>query len=310
MTIATAKIAILMCTYNGEKFIADQIDSIQQQSHKQWTLYISDDGSNDATLEIIHQKFLNWKGNECVFLNGPKLGFCRNFLSLACNKSIQADYYAFSDQDDVWDKNKLLVAVGKLHNTMNPNIPELYFGRSTYADENLRPYAQSRKMTRPLGFKNAILQSVAGGNTIMFNQAAKRLIENVGVVPAVSHDWWLYQLISGVHGNVYYDENSYILYRQHESALIGGNTSLRSKFKRIFNVMNSQFKGWCTQNIQCFLIARPYFTAESNQLVDQLIEIRKSNLFKRTLGMIKTGIYRQTTMGTLGIIVAVMFNRL
>ena len=299
-----------MCTYNGEKFIADQVDSIQQQSHKEWTLYVSDDGSDDTTLEIIHQKFRNRKANECVFLKGPKQGFCQNFLSLACNKSIQADYYAFSDQDDVWDKNKLHIALSKLHNTENPDTPALYFGRSTYADEFLRPYALSRKMTRPLGFKNAILQSVAGGNTILFNQAAKRLIEKVGVVPAVSHDWWLYQLISGVHGNVYYDENSYILYRQHENALVGGNTSLYSKCKRIFNVMNSQFKGWCTQNIQCFLIARPYFTAENNQLVDELINIRKSNLYKRTLRIIKTGIYRQTTLGTLGIIVAVIFNRL
>jgi glycosyltransferase involved in cell wall biosynthesis len=304
------EIAILMSTYNGAKYISQQLESIELQTHSDWTLYVSDDGSKDETLDIIKGISKQWSKNKCRLLVGPKKGFCQNFLSLACNKSIQADYYAFSDQDDVWDKNKLKVALNKLREIEIPNMPALYFGRTTYTKEDLTPYGASKKMRRPMAFRNAILQSVAGGNTVLFNQAAKKLIETIGLVPAISHDWWLYQLITGAGGKVYYDETPYVLYRQHENALIGGNTSFYSKCKRILNVVNDQFKEWCNQNIECFLIARPYFTAENNQLVDQLIQIRKSSLCKRTFGIFNTGIYRQTTLGTLGIIIAVIFNKI
>jgi hypothetical protein len=101
----------------------------------------------------------------------------------------------------------------------------------------------------PPSFRNALVQSIAGGNTMIFNQAAKNLIEKVGMVDVPSHDWWLYQLISGVEGIVYYDKVPQILYRQHEFALVGGNNTFPAKIERVWMLLQGRFQNWNTQNI-------------------------------------------------------------
>jgi hypothetical protein len=77
------------------------------------------------------------------------------------------------------------------------------------------------------------VQSIAGGNTMVFNPAAKALLEAAGSLNVISHDWWLYILVMAAGGKVYYDPTPYIYYRQHPAALIGGNTSLSAKLKRM-----------------------------------------------------------------------------
>jgi glycosyltransferase involved in cell wall biosynthesis len=139
MSLPSKHIAILMSTYNGAKYVSQQIDSIEAQTHTDWALYVSDDGSQDETLAILQQKFSFFKQNKTKLLNGPRKGFCKNFLSMACNPTIKADYYAFSDQDDVWDKDKLTAGLNKLHEIESLDIPALYFGRTTYTKEDLTP---------------------------------------------------------------------------------------------------------------------------------------------------------------------------
>ena len=107
-------VLILMGTFNGEKYIREQLDSIAAQSHKNWRLVMSDDGSTDRTLEIA-RRWAEEVGEDRVdIVDGPRQGFAQNFLSMACDPSLNADFYAFCDQDDVWMPRKLEVALSHL----------------------------------------------------------------------------------------------------------------------------------------------------------------------------------------------------
>ena len=112
----TPHICILMSTYNGEKFINEQLQSIENQTHKNWRVVISDDGSSDNTIAIAKQFQEKWGNNRLEIRTGPQQGFCLNFLSMACDTNIKADLYAFSDQDDVWMKEKLERAIHYFNN--------------------------------------------------------------------------------------------------------------------------------------------------------------------------------------------------
>ena len=102
-----ASVAILLATFNGEKFLAEQLDSLQAQSVKNWRLYVSDDGSTDSTVDIIKRYQEAWGSDKLHYRLGPQKGFAQNFLGLACDPEIKADFYAFCDQDDFWLPKKL-----------------------------------------------------------------------------------------------------------------------------------------------------------------------------------------------------------
>jgi glycosyltransferase involved in cell wall biosynthesis len=118
-------VAILLGTYNGEKFLAEQLDSLENQTHKNWIIIASDDGSTDRTLEILQQYQAKWPVGKLTVLNGPKKGFCQNFLSLACNNIIRADYYAFCDQDDVWFDGKIERITQKFNEILEKSSKEI-----------------------------------------------------------------------------------------------------------------------------------------------------------------------------------------
>jgi glycosyltransferase involved in cell wall biosynthesis len=162
------------------------------KTHTNWTLFASDDGSTDKTKYIL-ERFGQNRLQRVVVRNGPEKGICANFLSLAINPTIEADYYAFIDQDVVWRPDKLRRALNWL--TFVPDgTPGLYCGRTELMSADGQPYGLSPLFTRPSAFENALLQSLGGGNTMVLNAAAKKLLERVGRLDVVLHDWWLYQL--------------------------------------------------------------------------------------------------------------------
>lgn len=303
-------VAILLGSYNGAKYIGQQLDSIAKQTHAHWRLIISDDGSTDDTLQEIERSTQDWAPGQLTVRPGPRQGFCQNFLSMACDTSVQADMYAFSDQDDVWLPEKLQVAVEHIQQHARPDQPYVYCGRTSYVRDNLKPYEESTLFVYPRSFRNALIQSIAGGNTMVFNQAAKQLIEQAGMVPTVSHDWWLYQLITGAGGRVFYDEKSYILYRQHAQSMVGGNTTLVAKFKRIWMVVGGRFSGWSDLNIVALNHARDLLTPESREILDLFVRLRHSTLKHRFRMLEVCGLYRQTWRGTISLIIAAVFKKI
>ncbi len=131
--IAIARVAILMCTKNGAAFIDDQLKSIVDQTHENWILIVSDDGSNDETVAKL-ERFAEAHRQKTIIRNGPGRGVCANFLSLANDPTIDADYFAFSDQDDIWNQEKLRRALAWLA-SVPADVPGMYCGRTELIDD-------------------------------------------------------------------------------------------------------------------------------------------------------------------------------
>ena len=303
-------VAILLCTCNGERFLAEQLDSLEAQTHQNWVVVASDDGSKDATLDILLQYQTRWPQGKLTIRNGPQRGFAQNFLSLACDSEIKADYYAFCDQDDVWHTEKLAVALQTIVSNQNVYVPFLYCGRTAYVTDDLQPCGISPLFVFPPSFRNALVQSIAGGNTMIFNLSAKLLIEKAGPLNVPSHDWWIYQLISGAEGDVFYDPVPYLLYRQHDGALVGGNNSFSAKMERVIMLWQGRFQNWNTQNILALNEVK-HLLAKNHQEILRLFEIlRGAHLKDRIRLMEVCGLYRQTRGGTFSLFLAAVLKKI
>lgn len=303
-------VAILMGTYNGVRFLSGQLDSLAAQTHQNWFLIASDDGSTDDTIRILKVYQAKWPAGKLIIKEGPKQGFCVNFLSMACDPAIRADYFAFCDQDDVWLDTKLAVAIQNISENQEENIPYVYCGRTSYVNEKLKKIGCSPLFAFPRSFRNALIQSIAGGNTMVFNQSAKNALEKVGVVRHPSHDWWVYQLVSGVGGEVFYDQTPQVLYRQHKNALVGGNNSFAARIERITMVFKGEFRRWSDQNIAILSAAQPWLTHGSRETLELFKKMRNARLKDRFRLMEVAGLYRQTWRGTISLIMAALLKKI
>ena len=126
-----------MCTFNGEDFLEEQLDSIERQGYKNWTLFVNDDGSRDKTLDILKVYQKKWGVKKLIIRRGPKKGFSLNFLQIICDKKINADLYFLSDQDDVWMPHKLSHTLQKL-SKLDLLKPALYCARTTYVSSDAK----------------------------------------------------------------------------------------------------------------------------------------------------------------------------
>jgi len=303
-------VAILMGTHNGAKFLPEQLDSLVAQTHQNWVLIASDDGSTDDTLRILKAYQAKWPTGKLTIKEGPKQGFCVNFLSMACDPDIKSNYYAFCDQDDVWLATKLAVAIQNIAENQEENIPYVYCGRTSYVNEKLKKIGCSPLFAFPRSFRNALIQSIAGGNTMVFNQSTKTALEKVGVVQHPSHDWWVYQLVSGVGGEVFYDQTPQVLYRQHKNALVGGNNSFVARIERISIVFKGEFRRWSDQNIAILSIAYPWLTHGSRETLGLFKKMRGAKLKDRFRLMEVAGLYRQTWPGTISLLLAALLKKI
>lgn len=305
------RVAILLCTYDGQEFLQEQLDSFVDQTHSNWVLCVSDDGSTDGTLQIV-RNFAKKVGQEkVVIFNGPRKGFAANFLSLIHHDEISAEYYAFSDQDDVWLPKKLEVAIAWL-NSQRVEVPALYCSRTILIDAKGKVFGQSDLFSRPPSFANALVQSIGGGNTMVLNRAARNLISAHSPEDGIiSHDWWTYILISGAEGAIKYDPRGYVQYRQHGDNLVGMNGTWIARLKRMILLFRGQFKIWNDRNIHLILSNPDFLTKYSQSTILKFCSIRESNsLFKRLTCLRRSKLYRQTILGNLGLIVAVCLNKI
>jgi glycosyltransferase involved in cell wall biosynthesis len=297
-------VAVLLCTYNGERFLAEQLESIERQTHTNWTLTVSDDGSTDATYALLDACKSRLGEARCVIEHGPAKGFSANFLSLTCRANIQADFYAWSDQDDVWYDNKLQRAIEFLKR-MPVHVPALYCGRTELIHECGAHMGYSPLFTLPPGLANALVQNIGGGNTMMFNHAAMLLLREAGGgVEIVSHDWWAYLLVSGCGGQVIYDAQPSIRYRQHDGNLVGRNSTWTARLVRMRMVFQGRFRAWNNLHLGALQHMQHRLSDDSRERCAHFSSARNKRLLPRLMELKRSGIYRQTLLGNLGLILA------
>ena len=307
--VATSKVAILLCTYNGADFLALQLDSFVQQTHKDWVIYASDDGSNDATLSILQRYQQKLGAERLVIQQGPRQGFAQNFMSLVKNPSISADYYAFSDQDDVWFADKLERGLARLSDTP-PTLPALFCSRTRLIDASGQVIGYSPLFAKVPSFRNALVQSLAGANTMLLNVAARDLLAKTpGDAHIVSHDWLTYLLVSGCGGPVIYDREPTLDYRQHGSNLIGANSGFTDRLVRIRKMFAGTFREWNRHNLYLLSSCTKHLTSESRTTLEHFERARASSLLRRIYLLKQAGVYRQTSLGNIGLVLAASIGR-
>ncbi len=301
-------VTILLCTFNGAQFLAQQLASLEHQTHWNWRLIVSDDGSTDDTLAIL-RSFARRVSQSVELREGPRCGPAANFLSLAADPSIKGEYFAFCDQDDIWRSSKLSYALGRLE-ALPGEFPALYGARTRLMRADGSPLGFSPRFSKPLSFANALVQSIAGANTMVFNRATKRLLEQAGAVNTVSHDWWTYQLVSGAGGTFLYDPVPHVDYRQHSANRIGCNRGLRAQWKRFHMVLKGGFKNWNETNLVALRSCQHLMTDEARALLDTFDVLRSASFAARCKTLLKSGIRRQTLVGNLALLTAVVLKKL
>jgi glycosyltransferase involved in cell wall biosynthesis len=303
-------IAILLCTYNGARFLAEQLDSLVSQSHQNWVVIASDDGSTDQTLEILNFYKSKWPAGKLTIRSGPQKGFCQNFLSLACDPKIDADYYAFCDQDDFWLPDKIAKGIQAISVEKALDIPSLYCSGTYYVNEKLSLIGHSPARVFPPSFRNALVQSIAGGNTMLFNRHAKRLLEKIGTVDVVSHDWWIYLLVTAVNGHVYYDSTASIYYRQHADSIVGGKISFLSNLYRAVKIVLGKYQDWNMRNIKSLDLIEAEIPSSNYEMMKLFKKITKGNLKDRIRLLQVCGLYRQNKLETLNLYIIILLGKL
>lgn len=235
--IRTDKIAILLATYNGEKYLEEQLLSLLAQTNNNWVTYIHDDGSMDNTVQIIDDYCKKYPDKFVKIEGLPTGGAKNNFYFLM--RQIYAPGYFFCDQDDVWLPNKIEKSLSLID--LDSDIPEMVYSDLKLVDANKRVIAES--MWDFLGFNNEhltmnrlIVRNTVTGCTIAMNNKLWELMlkyENINNIPM--HDKWA-ALIALKFGTVKYTKEQLVLYRQHEGNVIGAvnNKSLKSITKKIF----------------------------------------------------------------------------
>lgn len=301
-------VTIAMATLNGSNFIAEQLASLANQSHKNWSLIVSDDGSSDATCKIVRKFAEKHSANRVLLLRGPQQGTAQNFLSLL-RAAGRSPYLAFCDQDDVWLPDKLARALSHLEARRTPSI---YGSRTMITNCELAVKGLSPLFGKPPSFGNSLVQNIAGGNTMVLNRPALDVLQpaSLSAGSILAHDWWCYQMVTGIGGRMIYDPQPSLFYRQHSANQVGANSSVFASARRVFALLNGQFANWIEQQTTALAAENHRLTPSAREDLGDFLDARAANTFGRVARMHRSRIYRQTTSGTAALWCAVVLGRL
>jgi glycosyltransferase involved in cell wall biosynthesis len=292
--------AILLSTYNGQRFLAGQLDSLRAQIHDEWVLYWRDDGSTDATPAIVNAFLDRMPPGRGIALTDPgRYGATESFLRLL--RAAVRDGYetlAFADQDDVWLSDKLARGVAAL-GAVPAAVPAVYFARQRLVDTDLRPLGLSAPVRGPLGFPAALTQNLATGCTLMLNRAAAELVAASVAPAAASHDWWCYLLVAAAGGRLLNDSTPTVLYRQHAGNTIGAPTNFFWRAMAAWRRGPTAFTNVLRQHVAA-LADQPHLLAPpAREQVMVLARALRGGTLQRARALCMPGLRRQTWPETL-----------
>lgn len=308
--VQSSALTVLMATYNGATFVNDQIESLVRQRASSLELIVSDDGSSDGTLDVIRACAAKHSTIELQIIDGPQEGFAKNFRSLVLNTKPKYEHIAFCDQDDIWFDDKFSRAIASL--PLHNGIATVHCGRTqNVAEDGRTPITMSPLFKRPPSFRNAIAQSIAGGNTITMNKMAFNLLrESLKESIPVSHDWWTYLVVTGAGGKVIYDPDPLVYYRQHGRNVVGSNVGSAAKLVRLISILNGRFREWNNSNVTDLRKCEKLLTEEARYVLEKMETARGSGCLKRLKALRDSGAQRQSRMSTFALYVACALGRI
>ena len=301
-------VVILLATYQGAAHLQQQLDSLAAQTHADWSLIASDDGSTDATPAILARFADAHPRGRVRIVPGPRAGATANFLSLL-EQVPEGAFAAFCDQDDLWFPPKLQRAVAALADLTGPGH---YAARTIITDAHLTPLTPSRRFLRPLSFRNALVQACMAGNTSVFDPQAVRLLQRAAPdarrAGILSHDWWAYQVTAGHGATLIHDPEPSLLYRQHARSEVGRNDTLPALAARLRQLMAGDFGDWLRTNHDS--LAPLDLTPDARRTLAHLHDALTARAPQAVMALRRGGFYRQTRAGTAALYLSAMAGRL
>lgn len=296
------KVCVMLSTYNGEKYIDEQIESLLAQSQVDLHIHIRDDGSSDGTVQKVLEYVKSYP-DQIHVTEGENVGVIGSFFELMRQTSTVYDFYAFCDQDDVWKPYKLSRAVGKLQSRPS-DIPLMYCSSTQMVDQDLNHLNVWPNLPpKPLSMYNAVVENCCVGCTMVLNPITFMQIK--AHIPSdwtqvIMHDRWIYLFVS-TFGEVIFDEEPTILYRQHQGNVLGGSDEgwimkWKKRLKRFFS------EGSFRLSRQASLFLETYgeqLTAKQQKDIKQFLHQMDSHWIKRIKYAAKMPFYRQASLDNL-----------
>lgn len=303
-------VTILMALRNGAEHLPAQFASLLAQTHRDWSLVASDDGSTDGTETVLRDLASRHPGRVRRVLRGPGQGAGAHFLALLRGLGPDPGAVAFADQDDVWMPDRLACGLAALEGRPGPAMA---CARSLVVDADLRGDRPTPLPQRACGFRNALVQNVAAGNTILLNPAAAALAVAAAAEAGevVLHDWWLYQLVTGAGGRVAFDGRPALLYRQHGGNVIGANAGWRARLRRLRLVLDGTYARWNAVNRAALAASAHRLTPEAQAVLGAFAALaRTPGAVARLRALRSLGLYRQTAGATAALWLAAALGRI
>jgi glycosyltransferase involved in cell wall biosynthesis len=278
---------VLLATFNGERYLEEQLHSLDQQKDVNVHVWANDDGSDDATLAIL----IKWQKLGLIkdITKTQRIGSTRAFLKLLSEHS-NSEYVAFCDQDDIWEPIKLITQLGKL----TDESPMLVASQRLYINSTGTITGKSRALRTPPCFENAIVENIAPGNTILMNNKAIKLI-NSFPNPAIAHyDSWIYLLITAF-GKVEFLDLRLVMYRIHDSNLVG----LRKFILHRFISSNQNYLNQAKFFSEMVGIHLDEY--KKTTLEDFVSIFQKKSKFQKSLQLLNLKVNRQSKLDVFGI---------
>lgn len=298
-------VVILLSTYNGEHFLRDQLTSLLNQNYSNIKILIRDDGSTDKTREILNE--FEQKNSLVDVIYGENIGVIKSFFRLL-KEAKEYQYYAFCDQDDIWLEDKVSRAISSI-SKYDSDVPVLYGSNLTIVDENLKIIKKAIKKKYTPSLNNALFQNIiAGCTTVINNEARKYLIIDIPEKLRM-HDWWMYQVVSCI-GEVIYDSESRILYRQHDSNTVGADTGLIGFWKnRIFRLNTNKTLPYIMHHAsELKRIFEADMSTENLQIINDLLNI--NSISKRIKYAVLSSRLRQNTLDNIIFKILIIFKKI
>ncbi len=284
---------ILLSTYNGAAYIEQQIASILWQTDKNWCLLWRDDGSSDDTVAVVERIIHNACIRRFQRISEPEgnIGIVASYSALLRAVPSDAARVAFCDQDDVWLPYKLSRASDVL--SIIPNtMPALYCARQVLVSHDLQHIGLSPNAPGPKELRNALVENIATGNTIVLNNAAISILKASQNSMEIMHDWWAYLVLTASGGKIIFDSSPVILYRQHDGNTIGAHGSRFFRFLNAARRGPQHFLSLVSTNATA-LSLHPALTPSAQLLLREVENLHEHGILTRLRAILRIRLARQ-----------------
>lgn len=269
---------VMMSTYNGEKYLKEQIDSILNQKKVKVNLIVRDDGSTDNTRKILDEYQAKHK---LKYYYGENLGPARSFLDIINSiflKNTRVNYFAFSDQDDIWKSDKLIRAINVLSKS---NKPFLYCADFQRIDRNGN-YLKNNFHYTTSTFNHSVVCSYCTGCTMVFNYSLLTQIRNKEPGYLFMHDDWIHKVCLAIDGKVFFDRNyRAVLYRQHGDNVVGSKEGVMQKLENLYKRSHEQKDCMYKEYSEIKKIYQKVIPSTYLNVINEILEYKNKNVIVR-----------------------------